>query len=125
MLLPPLLPELNMASARSITGNSVSLVPEAAGKSICALLLPSPAPGPMRVDGIQLMPSWMAVDSAGVGCSAAGAMTRSWPARIAAADELVGELVSMLAAAVETAVAVGAGRVRSGVVEVRQVWLPQ
>ena len=124
MLLPPLLPELNMASARSITGNSVSLVPEAAGTSICALLLPSPALGLMSVDGIQLMPSWMAVDSAGVGCSAAGAMTRSWPARIAA-DEPVGELVSMLAAAVETAVAVGAGRVRSGVVEVRQVWLPQ
>ena len=125
MLLPPLLPELNMASARSITGNSVSLVPEAAGTSICALLLPSPALGLMSVDGIQLMPSWMAVDSAGVGCSAAGAMTRSWPARIAAAGELVGELVSMLAAALETAVVVGAGRVRSGIVEVRQVWLPQ
>lgn len=119
MLLPPLLPELNMASARSITGYSVSL-PEAPGTFTCALL---PSPVPASADGIQLMPSWMAVDNVGVGCSE-GAMTRSWLARIAA--EPVGELVSMLtAAAVEAAVVVGAGRVRSGVVEVRQVWLPQ
>jgi hypothetical protein len=52
-------------------------------------------------------------------------MTRSWPA-VRMADEPVGELISMLAVAVEVAAAVlGAGRVRSGVVDVRQVWLPQ
>lgn len=106
----------------------MSLPEAAAGASTCALLLPSPALGPTSVDGIQLMPSWMAVDSAaGVRCSAAaaGVMTRSWPA-VRMADEPVGELISMLAVAVEVAAAVlGAGRVRSGVVDVRQVWLPQ